>query len=104
MRVITLLIAAALTAPVVFAQPVPRSSSPQGIQIQGNADIQAKQEEAAAVAVGQSTEAKNSAGAIKDGTQIQGNTSIKAEQKNAKAVAAGRDSKATNEAGVIGGK
>ena len=104
MRTPIILIAAALVAPTLWAQPVQRSSSPMGIQIQGNADIKAKQEEAAAVAVGQNNEAKNTAGAIKDGTQIQGNTSIKVEQKNAKAVAAGRDSKATNEAGVIGGK
>ena len=104
MRTITLLIAAVLVAPAVFAQPVLRSSSPQGVQIQGNADLKAQQETADAVAVGQSNEAKNSAGAIKDGTQIQGNTSIKVEQKNAKAVAVGRDNKATNEAGVIGGK
>ncbi len=104
MRTLIIFIAAALVAPTVLAQPVQRSSSPTGIQIQGNVDLKAKQEEAAAVAVGQNNEAKNSAGAIKDGTQIQGNTNIKAEQKNAKAVAVGRDNKATNEAGVIGGK
>jgi hypothetical protein len=104
MRAFALFIAATLVAPPVVAQLTIRSSSPQGVQVQGNADIRAKQEDAAAVAVGQANEAKNSAGAIKDGTQIQGNTNIKAEQKNAKAVAVGRDNKATNEAGVIGGK
>ncbi len=104
MRSFALLIAAALVTPPALAQLTIRSSSPQGVQIQGNADIRAKQEEAAAVAVGQDNEVKNSAGAIAGGTQIQGNTNIKAEQKNAKAVAVGRDNKATNEAGVIGGK
>lgn len=104
MRTPFLLIVSVLIALPVFAQPVMRSSSPQGVQIQGNADIRAKQEDAAGIAAGQGNEAKNIVGAIKGGTQIQGNTNIQAEQKNAKAVAVGKDNKATNEAGVIGGK
>ena len=104
MRTIVLLVVSALVAAPVCAQPVMRSSSPGGVQIQGNTDIRAKQEDSASVAAGQTNEAKNSAGAIKDGTQIQGNTNIKVEQKNARAVAVGKDNKATNEAGVIGGK
>ena len=104
MRTITLLIASALVASPVFAQQTMRSSNPQGVQIQGNTDIKATQENTAAVATGQGNEAKNTAGAIKGGTQIQGNTKIKAEQKNTTAVAIGKDNKAANEAGVIGGK
>jgi hypothetical protein len=104
MRNIVTLIASVLVALPVLAQPVMRSSSPSGVQIQGNTDIRARQDDAAAVAVGQDNEAKNSAGAIKAGTQIQGNTNIKVEQKNAKAVAVGKDNKVTNEAGTIGGK
>lgn len=104
MRNITILIAAALLASSVLAQQTIRSSSPRGVQIQGNTDIRAKQEDTAAVAVGQDNEAKNTASAIKGGTQIQGNTNIKSEQKNVKAVAVGKDNKATNEAGVVGGK
>ena len=104
MRTITLLTVSALVAFPAFAQPVMRSSSPQGVQIQGNTDLRAQQESTATVAVGQDNEAKNTAGAIRGGTQIQGNTNIKAEQKNAKAVTVGKDNKATNEAGVIGGK
>lgn len=104
MRTIVLVIAAISFALPVFAQPVLRSSSPSGVQIQGNTDITAKQDDTAAVAAGQNNEAKNSAGAIKDGSQIQGNTNIKVEQKNARAVAVGKDNKATNEAGIIGGK
>jgi len=104
MRTITLLIVSTFVALPAFAQPVMRSSSPKGVQIQGNADIRAKQDDAATASVGQDNEAKNIAGAIKAGTQIQGNTSIKAEQKDVKAVAVGKDNKATNEAGVIGGK
>ena len=104
MRTLIVLIVSALIAFPVFAQLTSRSSNPQGVQIQGNADIKAQQESTAAAAAGQDNEAKNTAGAIKGGTQIQGNTTIKAEQKNAKAVAVGKDNKATNEAGVIGGK
>ena len=104
MRSIVLLIAAALVAFPVFGQQTMRSSNPQGVQIQGNADIRAQQESATAVSVGQDNESKNMAGAIKGGTQIQGNANIKVEQKNAKAVAVGKDNKAANEAGVIGGK
>jgi len=104
MRNIAILITLLSVATPGLAQLIQRSSSPSGVQIQGNADIRAKQDDATAVAVGQGNEAKNSAGAITGGTQIQGNTNIKAEQKNAKAVAVGKDNKATNEAGVIGGK
>ena len=104
MRNIVTLIASVVVALPVWAQPVMRSSSPSGVQIQGNTDIKAKQDDAAAVAVGQSNEAKNTAGAITGGTQIQGSTNIKVEQKNARAVAVGKDNKAANEAGTIGGK
>jgi hypothetical protein len=103
MRTLTLLIVSAFVALPAFAQPVMRSSSPQGVQIQGNADIRVKQEDAVGIAVGQDNEARNSAGAIKGGTQIQGNTKIKVEQKDAKTMAVGKDNKATNEAGVVGG-
>ena len=80
------------------------STNPQGVQIQGNTDIKAKQENTTAVAVGEGNTAKNTAGAIKGGTQIQGNTKIKASQKNATAVASGKGNTAANEAGQIGGK
>lgn len=72
-------------------------------QIQGNTEIKAKQENTAAVAIGEGNTAKNTAGAIKGSTQIKGNTKIKAEQKNTAAVAIGKNNKASNEAGVIGG-
>lgn len=106
MRTITVFVAAALVASPILAQQqnVMRSSMPQGVQIQGNTDLKAQQEAAAAVSVGQSNEAKNTAGAITGGTNIQGNTNIKVEQKNARSVAVGKDNKAANEAGVIGGK
>ncbi len=104
MRLIVALIASTVIASPVFAQSAQRSSNPQGVQIQGNTEIKAKQEGVAAIATGQGNEAKNTAGAIKGGTQIQGNTKIKAEQKNATAVASGKGNTAANEAGVIGGK
>jgi len=103
MRLITLLVASAIVASPVFAQQAQRSTNAQGVQIQGNTDIKAKQENTTAVAVGEGNVAKNTAGAIKGGTQIQGNTKIQASQKNATAVAVGKNNTATNEAGVIGG-
>lgn len=104
MKLITLTLMAALVAAPAFAQKVQRSSNPQGVQIQGNTEIKAEQENAAAIAVGEGNKAQNSAGAIKAGTQIQGNTTIKAKQKNAVAIAAGKNNKASNDAGVIGGQ
>ena len=104
MRIITLFVAFALVAAPAFAQQAQRSSNPQGVQIQGNTNINADQKNVTAVAVGEGNVAKNTAGAIKGGTQIQGNTNIKASQKNATAVAVGKGNKAANEAGVIGGK
>ena len=104
MRLITALIAAAVVASPAFAQQAQRSSNPQGVQIQGNTNINAENKNVTAVAVGEGNTAKNTTGAIKGGTQIQGNTTIKASQKNATAVAVGKNNTAANEAGVIGGK
>ena len=104
MRLISLLIASAVIAAPAFAQQAQRSSNPQGVQIQGNTNIQAENKNVTAVAVGEGNTAKNTTGAIKGGTQIQGNTNIKASQKNATAVAVGKGNTAANEAGVIGGK
>jgi hypothetical protein len=102
MRLITLLLASLFVATPVLAQQAQRSSNPQGVQIQGNTEIKAKQENSTAVSVGEGNTAKNTAGAIKGGTQIQGNTKINASQKNSTAVAVGKNNKAANEAGVIG--
>ena len=104
MRIVSIIAIAALAATPVFAQKTQQSSNPQGVQIQGNTNIQAANQGVAAVAVGEGNEAKNTTGAIKGGTQIQGNTNIKAKQTGATAVAVGKNNKAANEAGVIGGK
>ncbi len=80
------------------------SSNDKGVQIQGNTDIKATQEEAAAVAAGVGNTAQNAAGTVKSGVQIQGNTTVKAKQKKTTAVAVGKHNKAANEAGVIEGK
>lgn len=104
MRLLSILIASAVIATPVLAQQAQRSSSPQGVQIQGNTNIQAENKNVTAIAVGENNTAKNTTGAIKGGTQIQGNTNIKAKQTNATAVAVGKGNTAANEAGVIGGK
>ena len=91
----TLIIAAAFAASPACAQKT---------EVKGKTEIDAKQENVAAVAIGKDNTAKNTAGAIKGDTKVQGNTKIKAEQKNAAAVAIGKGNTAANEAGVIGGK
>ncbi len=104
MRLVSALVIAAVVASPVFAQQTQRSSNPNGVQIQGNTNIKASNQNVTAIASGQGNEAKNTTGAIKGGTQIQGNTNINASQKGAAAVATGKGNTAANEAGVIGGK
>lgn len=105
-RLIFLLPAIFVPLPSAYSQQVQvqRSSSPQGVQILGNTELKAQQENAAAAASGEANAARNTGGAVPGGTQIQGNTRVKAEQKNVKATAAGKHNAAANEAGVIGGK
>lgn len=99
----TLLALLTISLPVL-SQEIQRSSNPQGVQIQGNANLRAQQESAVAVTVGEVNVSRNTAGAVKGDTQIQGNTKVKAEQKNVTATAVGRNNAAGNEVGVIGGK
>jgi hypothetical protein len=103
MRIATLLLASTIIAAPAFAQLSQGTTNQSGVQIQGNTDIKANQNNAAADTKGEGNSAKNTAGAIKGGTQIQGNTNIKANTKNTKATAKGKNNKAANEAGVIGG-
>lgn len=88
----------------VAAQDVIRSSSPRGMQVQGNTELRVSQDSAVAVSVGQANVARNTAAALREGVQIQGKTSIKVEQSNTKATAVGKNNAAGNEVGVIGGK
>lgn len=83
---------------------VQRSSSPQGVQIQGDTMINAAAQNTSAVASGDGNTAKTATGAVKGGTQIQGNTRINATSKNVSSVAVGKGNAATNEVGAIGGK
>jgi len=99
-----LLIPMIISIPSVWAQDIQRSSHPQGMQVQGNAELKVHQDSSTAVAAGEANAARNTAGAIKGSTQIQGNTRVKAEQKNATATAVGKKNAAGNEVGVIGGK
>ncbi|MDK9724242.1 MAG: hypothetical protein OEL88_05080 [Sterolibacteriaceae bacterium MAG5] len=103
------LVAAALgfAAAGVLAQMTPsvqRSSSPQGVQIQGDTVVNAGAQNTNAVAAGDANTAKNATGAVRGGTQIQGNTRISAQSKNVNSVAVGKGNAATNEVGAIGGK
>ncbi|MDO8788322.1 MAG: hypothetical protein Q7J42_09670, partial [Sulfuritalea sp.] len=93
---------AAFTAMAQVSQRSSGRAAQGSVQLQGETDIKAKQENATATASGDGNSARNTAGAIKGGVQIQGNTKIKADQKNASAVASGLGNTAGNEAGVIG--
>ena len=104
MRHITTLLALLAISLPALSQQIQRSSNPQGVQIQGNVDLKAQQENAVAVTVGEANVARNTAGAVKGDTQIQGNTKVKSVQKNATATAVGKNNAAGNEVGVIGGK
>ncbi|MCX7178645.1 MAG: hypothetical protein NTX56_07700 [Proteobacteria bacterium] len=53
MRLITFIIASAIFTSPAFAQQAQRSSNPGGVQIQGNTEIKATQENTAAVAIGE---------------------------------------------------
>lgn len=105
MRMIAFLLASAILAAPAFAEdPIQRSSSPSGIQVQGNTSLKAEQDVSVAVAVGRDNSSKNTAAAVKDGVQIQGDTKINAKQKNTSSTTFGKNNTASNEAGVIGGK
>ena len=83
---------------------VQRSSSPRGVQIQGDTAVNASAQNVHAVAAGEGNTAKTATGAIRGGTQIQGNTRINANAQNMQSVAVGKGNAATNDVGSIGGK
>lgn len=100
-------VAALVVSSVAYAQgtaSVQRSSSPQGVQIQGDTRVNANAQNTNAVAVGEGNAAKTATGAVKGGTQIQGNTKINATAKNVSAIAVGKGNAATSDVGSIGGK
>ena len=79
------------------------SAFAQQATMKGNLDVDAKQKNTAAVAIGLGNTAKNTAASIKGNTSISGNTKLKASQSNTAAVAIGIKSTSKNEVGVIGG-
>lgn len=102
---VSLLLVTGAVLPVVAQEvDIERSSYPQGIVVDGNAELRAHQAAVEVISVGEANTSSNTAAAVRSSVQIQGNTKIKAEQKNATAVAVGKDNAAKNEAGVIGGK
>lgn len=100
---ITLVVASS----VVWAQgtgSVQRSSSPRGVQIQGDTAISASAKNVSATAAGEDNTAKTATGALRAGTQIQGNTRINATTQNVQSTAVGKGNAAVNDVGSIGGK
>jgi len=108
MRTIFALAAAAtLIAGSAFAQSaggvnVQQSSNPEGVQIQGNTNINANANNVNTTAIGQGNTADTAVGAIRGGTQIQGNTNINANANNVNTTAIGQGNKAKTSVGAIG--
>lgn len=118
-REVLLMTSVFLMATNVGAQDVDRSSFPQGMRVQGDAEPVGYQESISSSATTMSRETNTSrnssvatggsanaggASATGAGVQIQGKTRLTAEQKGATATAVGKDNAVKNEVGVIGGK
>lgn len=109
-----------LMATNAVAQDVDRSSFPQGMRVQGDAEPIRYQESdsssatsvshdmnpvrSSSTATGGSVGGSPTSGASGTGVQIQGRTRLTAEQKGASATTVGKDNAVKNEVGVIGGK
>ena len=110
MRKVTVSLALAVLPFIAYAQAqgteaVQRSSSPQGMRIQGNNNPQASAGEANtnAAFVDHGNKSTSPATAnVKSSTQIQGSTTIKTNAQNISAVASGKSNAAGNEVGAIG--
>ncbi len=94
MRALTISALALLLSTSAFAQQS---------TVKGNVELDAKQKNVAAIAIGAGNAAKNTAGSIKGNANVSGNTKIKASQSNTAAIAIGIRSTSKNEVGVIGG-
>ena len=118
-REVLLMTSVFLMATNVWAQDVDRSSFPQGMRVQGDAEPVAYQESSSSPVTAVSRETNTSrnssavtggstnaggASAMGAGVQIQGRTKLTADQKGATATAVGKDNAVKNEVGVIGGK
>ncbi len=99
-----LLVVVSSVAMAQGAGSVQRSSSPRGVQVQGDTVVNASAQNVGAVAVGEGNTAKTATGAMRGGTQIQGTTRINANSQNVNSVAVGKNNAAVNDVGAIGGK
>jgi hypothetical protein len=106
------LFAAAVTAAVLFAGSafaqttggvkVQSSTNPEGVQIQGNTNLNTNAQNVNTTAVGVGNTADTAIGAIRGGTQIQGNTNINTNAKNVNTTAVGVGNTAKSSIGAIG--
>ncbi|CAA7614592.1 conserved exported hypothetical protein [Candidatus Terasakiella magnetica] len=106
-KIIALAAAVTLLSGAAFAQSaggvkVQQSSNPDGVQIQGNTNINANAQNVNTTAIGQGNTADAAVGAIRGGTQIQGNTNINANAKNVNTTAIGQGNTAKTTVGGIG--
>ncbi|MBF0560516.1 MAG: hypothetical protein HQL37_00600 [Alphaproteobacteria bacterium] len=79
-----------------------QSSNPNGVQIQGNTNINASGNDINTTAVGSNNVAESNVGAIGGGTQIQGNTNINASAEHVNTTAVGTGNSAKANIGTIG--
>jgi hypothetical protein len=99
--------AVVLFAGSAFAQEaggikVQRSSNPNGVQIQGNTNLNTNAQNINTTAVGVGNTADAAIGAIRGGTQIQGNTTLNTNAKNVNTTAVGVGNTAKASIGAIG--
>lgn len=82
---------------------IPRSSSPSGLQLQGNSSLTTSSSAIDTLSAGQNNSADSSAGSIQgSGTQIRGNTRITTSVKDVNTAAIGKGNKADSNIGAIG--
>ena len=108
MKISFLMLVVAMLVGQAYAQQTPdgvqRSSSPSGIQIQGDAAVRSQAQNNAAAAVGTDNQAKTATGAVRGNVQIRGNTRIDAKGRDVNAVSVGKGNQSDNAVGAIGGK
>lgn len=107
MRTLLSLALLTLTAGTLLAQDedaVQRSSSPRGVQIQGETQVNAGALNMGAVAAGDDSAAHNAVGSLRDNVQIQGTTRVNVNAQKVNSLAVGNKNSAGNDVGGIGGK
>jgi len=81
---------------------IQQSSNPNGVQIQGNTNMNTNAKDINTIAIGKGNVAETSIGSIRGGTQIQGNTNMNTNAKDVNTIAIGKGNTAETSIGSIG--